>query len=39
MFGTKKIFVKVFHGRLVVRVGGGYLSMDEFLQQFAELEY
>lgn len=31
LFGTKKIYCKIMHGRLVVRVGGGYMSIDEFL--------
>ena len=40
MFGTKKILAKIINGKLVIRVGGGYLSIDEFLDQYtpAELE-
>jgi small-conductance mechanosensitive channel len=38
MFGSKKIFAKVMNKKLVVRVGGGYMSMDEFIQTYAESE-
>jgi len=38
IFGTKKIFVKLLQGRLVVRVGGGYMSIEEFLEQYADME-
>ena len=31
IFGTKKIFTKIMNNKLVVRVGGGYMSMDEFI--------
>ncbi len=31
LFGTRKIYCKIMHGKLVVRVGGGYMSIDEFL--------
>jgi hypothetical protein len=31
MFGTKKIFAKVINGKLVIRVGGGYMGIEEFM--------
>ena len=31
MFGSKKIYAKIMNGNLVVRVGGGYMSIDEFM--------
>ena len=31
MFGTKKIYCKIINGKLVVRVGGGYMGMEEFI--------
>ena len=37
-FGTKKVFIKVYNNRIMVRVGGGYLSIDEFLEQYTVLE-
>jgi len=30
-FGTKRVAVKVDMDRINIRVGGGYLSIDEFL--------
>lgn len=30
-FGTKKVTIKVIEDRISVRVGGGYLSIEEFL--------
>jgi len=39
-FGSRRVAVKVEKGKINVRVGGGYLSLDEFLDQYtpAELE-
>lgn len=39
-FGSRRVAVKVDKGKINVRVGGGYLSIDEFLDQYtpAELE-
>ena len=33
-FGTKRVAVKVEKNRIKIRVGGGYLSIDEFLDQY-----
>ncbi len=30
-FGSRRIFVRVDQDRINIRVGGGYLSIDEFL--------
>lgn len=30
-FGSKRIFIKVEQDRINIRVGGGYLSIDEFI--------
>ena len=40
MFGTRKIYAYILNGKLIIRVGGGYMSVDEFLDQYtpAELE-
>lgn len=38
LFGTKKIFAKILNGQLVVRVGGGYMVVDEFIRTYAEAE-
>jgi len=32
VFGTKSILAKVVNGKLLVRVGGGYLGVDEFIE-------
>jgi hypothetical protein len=32
LFGTKKISAKVLNGKLFVRVGGGYTTIDEYIQ-------
>ena len=39
-FGTKKVYVRVDQDKINIRVGGGFLSIDEFLDQYtpAELE-
>ena len=38
MFGTKKIYAKVMNDKLVVRVGGGYMGIDEFINTYGESE-
>ena len=38
MFGSKKIYAKVMNNKLVVRVGGGYMNMEEFINTYAESE-
>ena len=39
-FGSRRVSVKVERGKIVIKVGGGYLSIDEFMEQYtpAELE-
>jgi hypothetical protein len=39
-FGNKRVYVRVEKDKINIRVGGGYLSIDEFLDQYtpAELE-
>jgi len=31
MFGSRKIFAKIMNDKLVIRVGGGFMLIDEFL--------
>jgi uncharacterized coiled-coil protein SlyX len=38
LFGTRKIFAKIMNGKLVVRVGGGYMVIDEFIATYSEPE-
>ena len=39
-FGSRKILVKVEKNKIQIKVGGGFLGIDEFLDQYtpAELE-
>ena len=39
-FGSKRVGLKVAKDKIEIRVGGGFLSIDEFLDQYtpAELE-
>jgi hypothetical protein len=37
-FGSKKVFVKVEKDKIYIRVGGGYLTIDEFLDLYTPLE-
>lgn len=38
MFGEKKIFAKIINGKLIIRVGGGYMNIDEFMQHYGAQE-
>lgn len=38
MFGTKKIYAKIMNNKLVVRVGGGFMGIDEFIHSYGESE-
>ena len=33
-FGQKRVMVRVERGKIQIKVGGGYLSIDEFLEQY-----
>ena len=37
-FGTKKVYVRVDKDKINIRVGGGFLSIDEFLDQYTPVE-
>ena len=37
-FGSKRVAVKVEKDHIKIRVGGGYLSIDEFLDQYTPVE-
>ena len=39
-FGTKRVYVRCVRDKIEIKVGGGYLSLDEFLDQYTpgELE-
>jgi Growth-Arrest-Specific Protein 2 Domain len=40
LFGTKRIFVKLEQGKIIIRVGGGFMHVDEFIDVYtiSELE-
>lgn len=38
MFGTKKIYAKILNGKLVIRVGGGYMGIEEFIATHQDAE-
>jgi len=38
LFGTKKIYAKILNGKLVIRVGGGYMIIEEFIATYADSE-
>jgi Tfp pilus assembly protein PilN len=38
LFGTRKIFAKIMNGKLVVRVGGGYMFISEFIVTYSDPE-
>lgn len=38
LFGTRNISCKIVNGKLLVRIGGGYISAYEFIEQFANIE-
>ena len=35
-FGTRKIFAKIINGKLVIRVGGGYMGIEEFMMYYGQ---
>ena len=37
-FGSKKVCIKVDNGKISVRVGGGYMRIDEFLDKYTTVE-
>ena len=38
MFGEKKIYAKIINGKLIIRVGGGYMNIDQFMQHYGMME-
>jgi hypothetical protein len=38
LFGSKKVCVRVDKDKINIRVGGGFLSIDEFLDQYTPVE-
>lgn len=38
IFGTKKIYAKVSNGVLLIRVGGGFMDIENFYNTYGEIE-
>ena len=38
MFGSKKIYAKIINAKLLIRVGGGYMGIDEFMFYYGAQE-
>ena len=38
LFGKRRIVIKLEQEKLIVRVGGGFLSIDEFVEIYTPLE-
>lgn len=38
LFGTRNIIAKIVNGKLLIRVGGGFMSADEFIEQYGRME-
>lgn len=38
LFGTKKIIAKIVNNKLLIRVGGGFMSVEEFIDQYGRME-
>ena len=38
LFGTKRIFVKLEQGRIIIRVGGGFMQVHEFIDVYTNTE-
>ena len=36
-YGKKKVYIKTDGKKLIIRVGGGYMSLDEFIDTFNPL--
>jgi hypothetical protein len=39
LFGSKRVFIKVENGMIIIRVGGGYMQIEEFMKIYTPLEY
>jgi len=38
MFGNKKIFAKIMNEKLVIKAGGGFMLIDEFIKNYGDSE-
>lgn len=38
IFGSKRVHVKILNSKLVIRIGGGYMYVEEFIKLYAQQE-
>ena len=39
-FGKKRVFIKIENGdHIRVRIGGGFMNIDNFMEQYAQVEF
>lgn len=36
MFGNKKVFAKIMNDKLVIKAGGGFMLIDEFIKNYGD---
>lgn len=37
-YGKKRVFMKIEKDQIIIRVGGGYLTIEEFIEQYCDTE-
>ena len=37
-YGKKRVFMKIEGDQIIIRVGGGYLTIEEFIDQYCDCE-
>jgi len=38
LFGSKKVFIKIENGKIIIRIGGGFMQIDEFVDAYTVIE-
>ena len=38
LFGTKRVFLKLENGNIVIRIGGGYTNIQNFIEVYTQIE-
>lgn len=37
-YGKRRVFMKVEKDKIIIRVGGGFLTIDEFIEKYSPVE-
>ena len=37
-YGKRRVFMKIEKDQIIIRVGGGYLMIDEFIEKYSPVE-